>query len=68
MVKDYYIEGNLRVLELAYNEAIEKGENSFKIHSSLFDGLDAQSHIRAFQLIHPVTYRRDATEFIFTIK
>ncbi|WP_203268947.1 hypothetical protein [Streptococcus uberis] len=68
MDKDPYTGGSISVLELAYNEAIEKGENIFKIQSSFFDGLDAQSHIRAFQLIHPVTYKRDAMEFIFTIK
>lgn len=68
MDKDPYTDGSISVLELAYNETIKKGENTFKIHSSFFDGLDAQSHIRVFQSIHHVTYKRDAMEFIFTIK
>lgn len=34
MDKDPYTGGSISVLELAYNEAIEKGENIFKIQSS----------------------------------
>lgn len=55
---DYQLEASLIVLGKEFDRTKKNGKESFSVHVSFFDGLDANQHLQEFARQYPVRIAR----------
>lgn len=66
---DYQLEASLIVLGKEFDRTKKNGKESFSVHVSFFDGLDANQHLQEFARQYPVRIVRSKPfQITFLIK
>ncbi|VOG22943.1 Uncharacterised protein [Streptococcus pneumoniae] len=66
---DHQLETSLIVLGKEFDRTKKNGKESFSVHVSFFDGLDANQHLQEFARQYPVKIdRSNSDQIIFLIK